>query len=136
MNLQDYDHGDIYRLGWVIFLRQHLKRWGFRFHNDNFYEGYSIKIKKMEQKGQLQVHEMLSLMMQWVEADSTNPMGLMMPDVECLVVIGMEGNEEVREEDLPVTVIPKISYQHQVGFVLLRVWGDASGTVAVFCKFC
>ena len=37
---------------------------------------------------------------------------------ECLLVMGMEGNEEVREEDLPVAVIPKISYRHQEGFIL------------------
>jgi len=97
-----------------------LRRWGFKFYEENYYEGYRVKLTKMDRKGELKVHEMISLEVQWVEGDITDRNDLTMPDVEFLIVLGMEGNEEVKAEDLPVMIVPKISYRHQVSCFVIQ----------------
>ena len=96
-------------------IKRELKRWGFNFWTDNFWGDYNeIKVTKLLDKGELRVHEMVGLNVQWVEGDVINNQGIEITQIKFLLSDGVEGNGVVVEEDLPVLIRPSISFRHDV----------------------
>ena len=97
-----------------------LSRWGFGLVQKNEFKHYKmISIRKLGEEGVLRAQEMINLNMRWVEGVVVDENGEEVCAAEFVIAVGVEGNEEVKEVDLPVKIVPKLSYRHKASYIML-----------------
>lgn len=98
-------------------IQQELQRWGFNLRMKNEFEKFKLfRVNNFvkDGRGVLQVQEMLSLRIQLVRGVVVDEDGNKTDPAEFALATGVEGNGEVKDDELPIEVKPKLSYVHGV----------------------